>query len=40
MKVFGAAVYLNGEMIGQGEGRTKKEAEQNAATKALEKLKD
>ena len=40
MKVFGAAVYLNGEMIGQGEGRTKKEAEQNAAAKALEKLKD
>ncbi len=40
MKVFCSAVYLNGEMIGQGEGRTKKEAEQNAAAKALEKLKD
>ena len=40
MKVFCAAVYLNGEMIGQGEGRTKKEAEQNAASKALEELKD
>ena len=40
MKVFCAAVYLNGEMIGQGQGRTKKEAEQNAASKALEELKD
>lgn len=40
MKVFCAAVYLNGEMIGQGQGRTKKEAEQNAAAKALEELKD
>ena len=40
MKVFCAAVYLNGEMIGQGEGRTKKEAEQNAASRALEELKD
>lgn len=40
MKVFCAAVYLNGEIIGQGQGRTKKEAEQNAAAKALEELKD
>lgn len=40
MKLFCAAVYLNGEMIGQGQGRTKKEAEQNAAAKALEELKD
>lgn len=38
MKVFCAAVYLNGEMIGQGNGRTKKEAEQNAAAKALEEF--
>ncbi len=40
MKVFCAAVYLNGRMIGQGQGRTKKEAEQNAAAGALEELKD
>ncbi len=40
MKVFCAAVYLNGKIIGQGQGRTKKEAEQNAAAKALEELKD
>lgn len=40
MKVFCAAVYLDGVMIGQGQGRTKKEAEQNAAAKALEELKD
>jgi len=40
MKLFCAAVYLNGEMIGQGQGRTKKEAEQNAAARALEELKD
>ncbi len=40
MKVFCAAVYLNGEMIGKGQGRTKKEAEQNAAARALEELKD
>ncbi len=40
MKVFCAAVYLDGGMIGQGQGRTKKEAEQNAAAKALEQLKD
>ena len=40
MKVFCAAVYLDGGMIGQGQGHTKKEAEQNAAAKALEQLKD
>ncbi len=40
MKVFCAAVYLNGDEIGRGQGRTKKEAEQNAAARALEELKD
>ena len=40
MKVFLAAVFLDGVMIGQGKGRTKKEAEQNAAGRALEELKD
>ena len=40
MKIFCAAVYLDGAMIGQGQGRTKKEAEQNAAARALEQLKD
>ena len=40
MKVFCAAVYLDGVMIGCGKGRTKKEAEQNAAAKALEDMKE
>lgn len=37
-KVFSASVSLNGEVIGEGSGRTKKEAEQAAACKALKKL--
>ncbi len=37
-KVFRFAVRLNGEIIGIGEGRTKKEAEQAAAGVALTKL--
>lgn len=37
-KVFWAEVILNGEVVGKGNGRTKKEAEQAAACKALEKL--
>ena len=37
-KVFAAKVCLNGEVIGEGEGRTKKEAEQAAACQALKKL--
>ena len=37
-KVFSASVSLNGEVIGQGSGRTKKEAEQAAACQALKKL--
>ena len=40
MKTFVAAVYLDGAEIGRGEGRTKKEAEQNAAARALEGLKE
>lgn len=40
MKSFVAAVWLDGVEIGRGEGRTKKEAEQNAAAKALEGLKE
>lgn len=39
-KSFVAAVYLDGAEIGRGEGRTKKEAEQAAAAKALEGLKE
>lgn len=35
-KSFTAEVRLNGEALGQGEGHTKKEAEQNAAKSALE----
>lgn len=37
-KTFIFAVHLNGEPIGQGSGRSKKEAEQSAARDALEKL--
>lgn len=35
---FVAKVSLNGETLGMGEGRSKKEAEQRAAKEALEKL--
>lgn len=37
-KVFKAQVSLNGSVIGEGSGRTKKEAEQAAACEALKKL--
>lgn len=37
-KVFLSEVSLDGEIIGCGSGRTKKEAEQAAACKALERL--
>lgn len=37
-KVFLSEVSLNGEIIGVGSGRTKKEAEQAAACEALERL--
>ena len=36
---FSVEVDLNGIPIGQGRGRSKKEAEQNAAKAAIEKLK-
>lgn len=38
-KVFSVEVDLNGAAIGQGQGRSKKEAEQAAAKAAIEKLK-
>ena len=38
-KIFSVEVDLNGQPIGQGKGRSKKEAEQNAAKAAIEKLK-
>ena len=37
-KIFSVEVDLNGIPIGQGRGRSKKEAEQNAARAAIEKL--
>ena len=37
-KTFLAEVHLNGERIGSGSGRSKKEAEQMAARDAMEKL--
>jgi len=37
-KVFQAEVQLNGKTLGEGSGHSKKEAEQNAAAEALEKL--
>ena len=38
-KIFSVEVDLNGIPVGQGKGRSKKEAEQNAAKAAIEKLK-
>lgn len=38
-KVFSAEVLVDGRALGEGSGRSKKEAEQNAARDALEKLK-
>ena len=37
-KLFMSDVSLNGEVIGRGSGKTKKEAEQAAAREALRKL--
>ena len=39
-KVFTAGVYLQGELKGKGIGKTKKDAEQNAARLALEKWEE
>ena len=39
-KTFEVEVTLNGDVIGRGQGRSKKEAEQHAARAGLEKLKD
>ncbi len=38
-KIFHVAVYAGGEKLGEGEGRSKKEAEQRAARQALMKIK-
>jgi dsRNA-specific ribonuclease len=38
MKKFTVGVYLGNKKIGGGHGLSKKEAEQNAAKKGLEKL--
>lgn len=38
-KTFTVNVYLNGEQMGEGEGSSKKKAEQNAAQNALVKLR-
>ena len=35
---FRASVFINGEFISYGQGSTKREAEQNSAHLALEKL--
>ena len=37
-RVFTACVTLNGKVVGLGNGRSKKEAEQDAARTALEQL--
>jgi ribonuclease III len=39
-KRFTAHVYVDGELYGVGEGRSKKEAEQNAAREALARLEE
>lgn len=38
-KVFNIGVYLNGEYVASGTGKSKKEAEQDSARRALEALK-
>jgi len=38
-RTFRVAVYLGKKMLGQGAGKSKKEAEQSAACAALETLK-
>ncbi|KAB2954688.1 ribonuclease III [Heliorestis acidaminivorans] len=38
-KLFKAGVYLNGNLLASGQGKTKKEAEQKAAGQALEEIK-
>ncbi len=39
MKSFTVELWLNGELLASGEGRSKKDAEQHAAAKALEALR-
>ena len=39
-KVFVVEVFIQSEFLGQGGGRTKKEAEQNAARQALDRIKN
>lgn len=39
-KRFGASVYVEGKLLGEGNGRSKKEAEQAAARQALDSLND
>ena len=39
-KTFRVAVHMEGEVLGEGQGRTKKAAEQQAAYRALLKLRD
>ncbi|MEK7551579.1 MAG: ribonuclease III [Patescibacteria group bacterium] len=38
-KIFTMGVFIEGKLIEQGDGKSKQEAEENAAVKALEKLK-
>lgn len=38
-KIFTMGVFIEGKIIGQGDGKSKQEAEENAAVEALEKLK-
>lgn len=37
-KIFTVGVYVKGEVVGQGTGKSKQEAEENAAKQALEKI--
>ena len=39
-KIFSIGVYFNNRLLGEGTGKSKKEAEQKAACQALEKIKD
>ena len=40
MKLFTVEVTVRGSLLGKGQGRNKKEAEQNAAGNALDRLRE
>jgi ribonuclease-3 len=39
-RIFTVQVFMKNELLGEGTGKTKKEAEQSAAKKAMEKIQE